>query len=64
MTEKGHGREERITYYVPDIPAELPDAGRWKGLEQIGMAVSETVQGGKTCDDVRYFIPGSARTYR
>ena len=39
-----------------DVPADLPDARRWKGLTQIGMAISETVRNGKPCDDVRYFI--------
>jgi len=54
--EKAHGREERRTYYVLEAPAGLPDAGRWKGLKRIGVAISETVRGGKACDDVRYFI--------
>ena len=39
-----------------DAPPGLPDSRRWKGLVQIGMAVSQTVRGGKACDDVRYFI--------
>jgi predicted transposase YbfD/YdcC len=54
--EKGHGRREHRTYYVCDIPDDLPDAGRWKGLVQIGMAVSDTMRGEESCDDVRYFI--------
>ena len=54
--EKGNGREEHRTYYVPDAPAGLADARRWKGLKQIGMAVSQTKRGGKECDEVRYFI--------
>ena len=54
--EVGHGRREHRTYYVCDIPDDLPDAGRWKGLVQIGMAVSDTMRGEKSCDDVRYFI--------
>jgi predicted transposase YbfD/YdcC len=54
--EKGHGREEHRTYYVLDVPAGLADAQRWKGLKQVGMAVSQTIRGGKACDDVRYFI--------
>jgi len=49
--EKAHGREEHRTYYVLDAPAGLPDAGRWKGLKRIGVAVSQTVRGGKACDD-------------
>jgi predicted transposase YbfD/YdcC len=53
---KGHGREEHRTYYVCDVPEDLPDASRWKGLKQIGVAISDTVRGGKPCDDVRYYI--------
>ena len=30
--------------------------GRWKGLKRIGVAISDTVRGGKSCDDVRYYI--------
>jgi predicted transposase YbfD/YdcC len=54
--EKGHGREEHRTYYVLDAPECLADAGRWKGLVQVGMAASQTMRGGRACDDVRYFI--------
>ncbi len=54
--EKGHGRSEHRTYYVCDVPEELPDRGRWKGLKRIGVAISDTVRGGKSCDDVRYYI--------
>ena len=54
--ERGHGREEHRTYYVCDVPEGLPDAKRWKGLVQIGMAISDTVRSGKPSDDVRYYI--------
>ena len=63
-TERGHGRKEHRTYYLLDIPEELPDAKRWKGLKQIGMAISQTVRDGKSCDDVRYFILSKAMTAR
>ena len=62
--EKGHGREEHRTYYVLDVPSGLSDAKRWKGLKQIGMAVSRTMRGGKSCDDVRYFILSKRLTAR
>jgi predicted transposase YbfD/YdcC len=54
--EKGHGRTEHRTYYVCDIPDDLPDAGRWTGLKRIGVAISDTVRSGKPCDDVRTYI--------
>jgi len=55
-TEHGHGRDEHRTYYVCDVPEGLPDRARWKGLKRIGMAISDTVRGGKACDEVRYYI--------
>jgi predicted transposase YbfD/YdcC len=54
--EEGHGRKEHRTYYVCDVPEELPDRGRWKGLNRIGLAISDTVRSGKPCDDVRCYI--------
>lgn len=62
--ERGLGRQEHRTYDVLDVPEGLPDARRWKGLVQVGMAVSQTVRGGKACDDVRYFILSRRRTAR
>jgi predicted transposase YbfD/YdcC len=54
--ERGHGRVEHRTYYVCDAPADLPDGSRWKGLKQIGVAISDTKRGDKATDDVRYYI--------
>jgi predicted transposase YbfD/YdcC len=54
--EHGHGRDEHRTYYVCDVPDDLPDRGRWKGLKRIGVAIGDTVRGGKACDEVRYYI--------
>ena len=52
----GHGRDEHRTNLVCDVPEGLPDRGRWTGLKRIGVAISETVRGGRTCDVVRYYI--------
>jgi predicted transposase YbfD/YdcC len=52
----GHGREEHRTYYVCDVPEDLPDRARWEGLKRIGVAISDTVRSGKPCDDVRFYI--------
>ena len=54
--EHGHGRDEHRTYYVCDVPDDLPDRARWKGLKRIGVAISDTDRSGKSCDDVRYYI--------
>jgi predicted transposase YbfD/YdcC len=53
--EHGHGRDERRTYYVCDVPDHLPDRGRWKGLKRIGIAISDTLRNGKSAGDVRYY---------
>jgi predicted transposase YbfD/YdcC len=54
--EHGHGRNEHRTYFVCDAPEDLPYRARWRGLKRIGVAISDTVRGGKSCDDVRYYI--------
>ena len=62
--ETGHGRVEHRTYDVLDVPPDLPDAVRWKGLKQIGVAISDTIRNGKACDDVRYYILSKTLTAR
>jgi len=54
--EHAHGRDEHRTYYVCDVPDDLPDRARWKGLKQIGMAVNDAVRDGKRHDEVRHYI--------
>ena len=53
---KGHGREETRTYFVCDVPRDLPDRQRWPKLAAIGWVISETVRGGKRCHEMRYYI--------
>ena len=54
--EKGRGRTEHRTYLICDAPEDLPDRGRWKGLERIAIAISDTTRDGKPSDDVRCYI--------
>jgi len=54
--EKGHGREETRHYFVCPVPDDLPDAKRWRKLKAIGVAISDTLRGGKSCSHVRYYI--------
>lgn len=54
--ERGHGREETRTYYVCAAPERLPDRARWKKLQAIGVAIGETLRGGKATSEVRYYI--------
>jgi hypothetical protein len=36
--EKGHGRQETRTYFVCDVPDDLPDRHRWPKLSAIGLS--------------------------
>ncbi len=54
--QRGHGRQEHRSYFVCAAPDDLPDRSRWPKLAAIGVAISDTVRGGKSCDDVRYYI--------
>ena len=54
--EHGHGRDEHRAYHVCDVPDDLPDRARWKGLKRIGVAISDTLRGGQSCDEVRYYV--------
>jgi len=56
MNERGHGREETRHYFVCSAPDNLPDAARWSKLKAIGVAISDTLRGGKSCSHVRYYI--------
>jgi predicted transposase YbfD/YdcC/predicted DNA-binding protein (UPF0251 family) len=54
--DKGHGREETRTYYVCDVPRDLPDRQRWPKLSAIGLAISDTMRDGERCHEMRYYI--------
>jgi predicted transposase YbfD/YdcC len=54
--EKGHGREEQRTYFVCNVPEDLPDGDRWKNLKKIGLAINNTLRDGKFVTDLRYYI--------
>jgi len=54
--DEGHGREELRTYYVCDVPRDLPDRERWPKLTGIGWAISDTLRDGKRSYEMRYYI--------
>jgi predicted transposase YbfD/YdcC len=54
--ETGHGREEERTYLLCPVPDDLPDRERWAGLKAVGLAIGNTIRGGKECLEVRYYI--------
>jgi predicted transposase YbfD/YdcC len=54
--ERGQGREERRTYFVCDVPKDLPDRQRWPKLAASGMVISDTLRDGKVCYEYHYYI--------
>ena len=54
--ERGHGRQETRHYFVCAVPDNLPDGQRWRKLKAIGIAISDTLRGGKSCSHVRHYI--------
>lgn len=53
---KGHGREETREYFVCAAPRDLRDRQRWPKLAAIGWVICETLRGGKTSREMRYYI--------
>ena len=54
--EQGHGRQTARTYYVCEVPRDLPDRQRRPKLKAIGCVVSDTLRDGKRCFETRYYI--------
>ncbi len=54
--ERGHGRDEHRSYFVCTAPDSLPDRARWRKLTAIGVAIGETVRGGREAAEVRCYI--------
>lgn len=55
-TETGHGREEVRSYFQMPVPADLAEAGRWRGLRTIGLVVSTRIQDGQETTELRYYL--------
>jgi predicted transposase YbfD/YdcC len=55
VVENGHGRIDTRTYFV--LPGQNLDASQdWKGLQSIGMAITESARSGKVTKEVRFYI--------
>ena len=54
--ERGHGRKEYRCYTVLHHTEGSRNAQAWAGLTTIGLCYSERTIGGKTSEEVRYFI--------
>jgi hypothetical protein len=58
--ETGHGREEKRTYLQLPVPKNLPGLALWKGLNAIGMVISQCIRDGKETLEVGYYISSLA----
>lgn len=58
--ETGHGREETRTYIQLPAPDSLPGFPLWKGLQSLGVVLSECVRDGKPTTEVRYYLSSLA----
>ncbi len=54
--EHGHGRDETRYYRICPVPEDLPDRGRWTGLQAIGVAINNTQRDGRDRVEVRHYI--------
>jgi predicted transposase YbfD/YdcC len=51
-----HGRVETRTYYIANVPTDLPGAAEWTGLQSIGMVMRTRQEGDHVSEEVAYFI--------
>lgn len=58
--ERGHGREETRQYFLSTDLSGIRGREHWRGLQSIGMAVSERKIGDKESIEVRYYISSLA----
>jgi predicted transposase YbfD/YdcC len=56
MTEEGHGRSEKRTFFVTEDIGWLPDRDRWKNLKTIILLKSERTINGTTSTERRMYI--------
>ena len=54
--ERGHGREETRQYFLSTDLSGIRGKENWRGLQSIGMVVSERKIGDKESVEVRYYI--------
>ena len=62
--ETGHGRHEKRTYTVLYEPTGVDAAGEWADLRVIGQCYRERTVGGKTGEEMHYFIGSRRMTAR
>jgi predicted transposase YbfD/YdcC len=53
---RDHGRLETREYFIADLPADLPGADDWIGLQSIGMVLRTREEGDSIAEEVAYYI--------
>jgi hypothetical protein len=53
--ESAHGRVDERSYYLCEVPMELPDKSRWKRLAAIGMSINNSARRNGDEIAVRYY---------
>jgi predicted transposase YbfD/YdcC len=53
---RDHGRIETREYFIADVPADLPGANDWLGLQSIGMVLRTREEGDNISEEVAYYI--------
>lgn len=54
--EHGHGREEIRSYLHLPAPKDLAGYAEWKGLQSLGLVVSQVTRDGKETVELRYYL--------
>lgn len=54
--DRDHGRVETREYFIADVPAGLPGAADWVGLQSIGMVLRTREEGGHVSEEAAYYI--------
>jgi len=61
-----HGRKDTRKYWTTSYIEWLEGKDQWKGLQSIGMTITESTTKGKTTSEVRFYIsslPANAKTF-
>jgi predicted transposase YbfD/YdcC len=54
--EQAHGRLEKRTYWLMNVPPTFPKRGEWQGLQTLGMVIRTREINGVETGEVQYYI--------
>lgn len=58
--DRGHGRDDELTYYQLPVPSQLPGSAQWPRLRTIGVVIRMSERDGQTTSHVRYYLSSLA----